>query len=341
MSADQPPKRKPAIFRPGDRELTMEAEGLHAPGPHEKDENEQKEYAGQGGIFPTAPALTDIRRGIRWGALLIMALIGLAGLSFSLWISNFIEQLFAARGWIGWSALALLSLAVIATVMLSLRELFALLRLRKLARLQGDARAASRSQDIAAARMIIASLREMFGKRKDMAWSLSRLAEYERDILDGYERLVLAERELIAPLDARARVIVSSAAKRISVVTAISPFALIDIGFVAFENMRMLRRLAVLYGGRPGTFAMLRLARMVVTHLAVTGGMAIGDDLLQQLIGHKITAKISSRLGEGVLNGALTARIGIAAMGVIRPLPYMKVKPPRFRDFAREVFRRS
>ena len=42
----------------------------------------------------------------------------------------------------------------------------------------------------------------------------------------------LAERELMTPLDQEARRLVSSAAQRVSIVTAVSPRALIDVLFV-------------------------------------------------------------------------------------------------------------
>ena len=87
----------------------------------------------------------------------------------------------------------------------------------------------------------------------------------------------------------------------------------------------MLRRLATLYGARPGTLSLLKLARMVVTHIVLTGGIALGDDVIQQVIGHGLTAKLSARLGEGMFNGALTTRIGLAAIDVCRPLPYIEV----------------
>ncbi|GBF28229.1 hypothetical protein MnTg02_03293 [bacterium MnTg02] len=108
---------------------------------------------------------------------------------------------------------------------------------------------------------------------------------------------------------------------------------------VGFENLRLLRRLATLYGGRPGTIGLIRIARMVFTHLAITGGMALSSDLIQQMIGHKLTAKISARLGEGLVNGALTARIGIAALDICRPLPFIEAQPPRFRDFLAEIMK--
>ena len=67
----------------------------------------------------------------------------------------------------------------------------------------------------------------------------------------------LAERELMGPLDAEARRLVVAAAKRVSVVTAISPRAAVDMLFVLINALALIRRLAVLYGGRPGTLGVL------------------------------------------------------------------------------------
>ena len=85
------------------------------------------------------------------------------------------------------------------------------------------------------------------------------------------------------------------------------------------RRARLIRRLSELYGGRPGTLGFIRLARDVLAHLAVTGTIAIGDSFVQQLVGHGLAARASARLGEGVVNGLMTARIGIAAMDVVRP----------------------
>jgi putative membrane protein len=70
------------------------------------------------------------------------------------------------------------------------------------------------------------------------------------------------------------------------------------------------------------TGTLIRPLRHVIGHLAITGGMAVGDSLVQQMLGHGIAAKLSQRLGEGVVNGLLTARLGLAAIDVTRPLPF-------------------
>ena len=59
-----------------------------------------------------------------------------------------------------------------------------------------------------------------------------------------------------------------------------------------------------------------------MTHLVATGAVAVGDDLIGSVAGGGVLAKVSRRFGEGVVNGALTARVGVAAIEVCRPLPF-------------------
>jgi putative membrane protein len=245
--------------------------------------------------------------------------------------------LIAREDWIGWLAVGLIGLVVFALVMIVLRELAGLARLGRLGKIKQEADTAARHNDKPLAIDVAHRLKRLYAGRHDLSWGLQRLAEHEHDIMDAGEMLRLAERTLVAPLDPLARTIVAASAKRVSVVTAVSPGALIDMLFVGAENLRMLRRLATLYGARPGTLSLLKLARMVLTHIVLTGGIALGDDVIQQVIGHGLTAKLSARLGEGLFNGALTTRIGIAAIDVCRPLPYVESQRPRFRELVAEV----
>jgi putative membrane protein len=166
-----------------------------------------------------------------------------------------------------------------------------------------------------------------------------RFREHARDVHDPGELLALADREMVAPLDRQARLLITRSAKRVATVTALSPMVLIAVTYVAVENLRLLRGLAALYGGRPGFFGMLRLAQLVFAHIVATGGVALTDDLLGQFLGQDILRRLSRRLGEGAFNGALTARIGIAAIEVIRPLPFLAANRPRVREVLGEVLR--
>jgi putative membrane protein len=68
--------------------------------------------------------------------------------------------------------------------------------------------------------------------------------------------------------------------------------------------------------------------------------MAAGDSLIQQMLGHGIAAKLSQRLGEGVLNGLLTARLGLAAIDLTRPLPFNALPRPALADLAKDLLRK-
>jgi len=282
----------------------------------------------------TSPVL---ERGWRWGSILVAAIGGLIGLATAVWLHDLVRDMMARQDWIGWTTIGLLGIAILALLIIILREGAGLARLGRLGRLRHEADAAALEGDKVLAFDVVSRLKRLYHGRKDLALGLARLAEHEADIMSAAELLRLSERTLVAPLDPLARATVAASAKRVSVVTAVSPGALIDMLFVAAENLRMLRRLATLYGARPGALSLIKLARMVVTHIVLTGGIALGDDVIQQLVGHGLTAKLSARLGEGLFNGALTTRIGLAAIDVCRPLPYIEVQRPRFRELVAEV----
>lgn len=272
------------------------------------------------------------KRRSHWLGLLMATLGGLASLAIGLAIDSLVRDLFARNDWLGWFALALVALAALALLVLVAREIAALLRLRRINAIHARAVIAADGDDREAALAVLGEIEQLYHRRPETARSRATLAGHRREIIDGRDLIALAESELLLPLDATGHRMVMNAAKRVALVTAISPRALVDLLFVGTEVLRLIRRIATLYGGRPGTIGFFRLARATMTHLAVTGGMAAGDSLVQQVLGTGIAARLSARLGEGVVNGLLTARVGIAAIEVCRPLPFINGSPPRLVD---------
>jgi putative membrane protein len=290
---------------------------------------------------PLDAPLVPVRRGFRWGTLFFTAVGGLVLLGTGLGILNLVEDLFARSESLGFLGLAFAAAATLALTVVIAREAFGLARLATIEKLHLRAAEVLLSDDRAASRAVVADLVKLAHQNPQLARARAALQNHTDDIIDGADMIKLAERELMSSLDQEARRLVSTAAQRVSVVTAVSPRALIDVLFVFVASLRMIRQLALLYGGRPGTLGMIRLMRHVIGHLAITGGMAASDSLIQQMLGHGIAAKLSQRLGEGVLNGLLTARLGLAAIDVTRPLPFTALPRPALADLAKDLLRKK
>ncbi|MEZ5756338.1 MAG: TIGR01620 family protein [Paracoccaceae bacterium] len=244
-------------------------------------------------------------------------------LSVAAW--DFVTGLLTANTLLGTVALTLVGLATLAATLLALREAATFARL---AQLDGLRQRAAESATLPEAHRLTADLAALYARRGDMAWSLSRLKERQADVLDADALLRLAEAELMAPLDTAARAEVEAAARQVATVTALVPLALADVAMALFANLRMIRRIAEIYGGRAGTLGSMRLLRRVFGHLVATGAVALTDDLIGSVAGGGVLSKLSRRFGEGVVNGALTARVGIAAMEICRPLPFAALPRP-------------
>ncbi|MDA9406920.1 MULTISPECIES: YcjF family protein [unclassified Bradyrhizobium] len=281
------------------------------------------------------------RRGFRWGALFWSGVAGLTLLGTGLGVVRLIEDLFARNESLGFVGLALAFVTMLALAVVIGREAFGLVRLATIEKLHARAAEVLISDDRKESRAIVKDLIAIAHQNPQLARARAALESHAGEIIDGADMIRLAERELMSPLDAEARRLVSSAAQRVSIVTAVSPRALFDVLFVFVASLRLIRQLARLYGGRPGALGMIRLLRHVIAHLAITGGLAASDSLVQQMLGHGIAAKLSQRLGEGMLNGLLTARLGLAAIDVTRPLPFAALPPPKLSDLATDLLRRK
>jgi putative membrane protein len=289
---------------------------------------------------PVEAAIVPAQRGFRWGAVFWSAVAGLILLGLGLGVTRLIEDLFARSEGLGFLGLAFALAAALALLIVTVREALGLARLATIEKLHARAAAVLVSDDRAESRTIVQELLKLAHQNPHLARARATLQGHADDIIDGADMIRLAERELMTPLDQEARRLVSSAAQRVSIVTAVSPRALIDVLFVFVASLRLIRQLAWLYGGRPGALGMIALMRHVIAHVAITGGMAASDSLVQQVLGHGLAAKLSQRLGEGVLNGLLTARLGLAAIEVTRPLPFTALPRPALADLAKDLLRK-
>ncbi|MHC0053368.1 YcjF family protein [Actibacterium sp. D379-3] len=273
-------------------------------------------------------AVLAARPASRLGRFFWSALLALVGFIASVTAWDFVTGLLTRNTVLGTVALGLIVAVGLALLLVALRELAGFARLQRLDGVHKAALAAIATEDLAAAQKVTARLEALYDGRDDLAWGRQRLDERKGDLFDADGLLALAEAELLAPLDIAATREVEAAARQVALVTALVPLALADLFAALTANIRMIRRIAEIYGGRAGTLGSWRLLRAVMTHLVATGAVAMGDDMLGSVAGGGVLSKISRRFGEGVVNGALTARVGVAAIEVCRPLPFVQARRP-------------
>jgi putative membrane protein len=302
----------------------------------------------EGGLEPGEAAVEIaqrkgiIRRSLlSWGGLFWSAALGFAGVAIGAWLTSAIENLFARSPALGAIGAALAGLALLALTVMAAREILGVFRQRHIAHMHAGFATARAADDATAVRRLLKDLEGLYTARPETAAARADLTAHRDSIIDGRDLCDMAEHALMRPLDAAACGEIASAAKRVSIVTTFAPRAILDVIFVAAQALRLIRRIAEIYGGRPGLLGLIKLMRAVAVHLAITANMAVGDSLIQQVVGHGIAAKLSARLGESLLNGMLTARVGLSAMAVCRPLPFAALKQPSVRDVAPFLFKKE
>ncbi|MEP3346863.1 MAG: TIGR01620 family protein [Litoreibacter sp.] len=281
----------------------------------------------EGRAMKTVAALAA-RRPSRLAKFFWSALLALVSFVASVAAWDFVNGLIARSPVLGAIALGLTGLFVLALLLIAGKEWLAIGRLKKIDGLRKEADGALATGDLKASKVVSSRLMALYANRPELEAGRAALRAREGDGFDADAVLGEAETQLLAPLDALARAEVEAAARQVATVTALVPLALADLVAALTSNLRMIRRIAEIYGGRSGTLGSWRLTKAVLTHLVATGAVAVGDDLIGSIAGGGVLSKLSRRFGEGVINGALTARVGVAAMDVCRPLSYATQDKP-------------
>jgi len=118
---------------------------------------------------------------------------------------------------------------------------------------------------------------------------------------------------------------------------AVSPLALVDMAFIAWRNLRLINRIATLYGIELGYYSRLRLFKLVLLNIAFAGASELVREIGMDWMSQDLAARLSARAAQGIGAGLLTARLGIKAMELCRPLPWIDNDKPKLGDFRREL----
>ncbi|ELY7390250.1 TIGR01620 family protein [Cronobacter universalis] len=138
-------------------------------------------------------------------------------------------------------------------------------------------------------------------------------------------------------LDSQARRAISRSAAESTLMIAVSPLALVDMAFIAWRNLRLVNRIAAIYGIELGYYSRIRLFRLVLLNMAFAGASEMVREVGLDWMSQDLAARVSARVAQGLGAGLLTARLGVKAMELCRPLPWTEDDKPRLGDFRRQL----
>ncbi|MCK0714066.1 YcjF family protein [Chromohalobacter sarecensis] len=235
-----------------------------------------------------------------------------------------------------WSALGLLALGLGGVALL--RELWRLRRLKRHTQLrdQLDAPEETTPQDIQA--LAERLRRQMHLGDDDPHWRAFQAAHQPHH--NAQETRTLLAHHLLAPRDRQARRLIARMSGETAVMVAVSPVTFFDMALMAWRNIGLIDRLAALYGLELGYASRLRLFRAVLYNMAFAGASEIATDAGMDLLSMNVAGKLSTRAGQGLGAGLLTARLGLRTLGMTRPIPFDEGESPRLADLRRELWQR-
>ncbi|SEQ43923.1 putative membrane protein [Rosenbergiella nectarea] len=141
---------------------------------------------------------------------------------------------------------------------------------------------------------------------------------------------------LVQPtFDNQARRLIRQTATQSAIMVAASPYALVDMGLVAWRSLRMINQIAKLYQVEPGYFGRIKLLRALLVNMAIAGASEWIQESSIDWLSQDLAARLSGRVAQGVGIGLLTARLGIKTMSLCRPIPWFEGEAPKVSEFRR------
>jgi putative membrane protein len=265
------------------------------------------------------------------GGAFLAALLGLEAY-------DFLVDLYERSSLLGTGFSVLLALAATGAVGYVGSEILSLRKLARLGDLRVDASHLYGSQVHGQADALLDSVERVYRDRLDLEGPIQAFHAQASDALNDGERVQLFAASVLAPLDKRAYQLVKVGARDIGALTALSPLGLLDGLIVLGRTLAMLRAIARLYGVRPGAAATTALLRRTLRNVVAAGVAELVSDAAVETLGASLLSFVSSRAGQGVVNGVLAARLGLGAMQLCRPLPFAQDQLPSLKQLRGELF---
>jgi putative membrane protein len=136
------------------------------------------------------------------------------------------------------------------------------------------------------------------------------------------ELVQLYSRVVLSKVDDKALNEVAKFSTEAVVLVALSPVAIIDMLIMLSRNLRMINKIAGLYGLKLGYWSRIKLIKQVFINMAYAGASELVADFGSDMLGAELLGKLSARFAQGLGAGMLTARLGAKTMELCRPIPF-------------------
>ncbi|ALB62887.1 Membrane protein YcjF [Cronobacter condimenti 1330] len=267
---------------------------------------------------------------------MVTAGLGLFGVSVVAQGAQWAMNAWRTQDWIALGGCVAGGLIVAAGVGALASEWRRLYRLRERAVERDEARELLASHGNGKARAFCEKLAQQAG----LTQSHPALARWHAAIHETHSdrEVVTLYAQIVQPvLDVQARSAISRSAAESTLMIAVSPLALVDMAFIAWRNLRLVNRIAAIYGIELGYYSRIRLFRLVLLNMAFAGASEMVREVGLDWMSQDLAARVSARVAQGLGAGLLTARLGVKAMELCRPLPWTQDDKPRLGDFRRQL----
>jgi putative membrane protein len=246
---------------------------------------------------------------------------------------DYLTRLIERAPLLGWPFMVLLGVAVFTAGAALWKEVFDIRRVRRAESLRATGARLATSELHGEAKPFLAALDHQLDERPKPDIQTAS----ERGLADA-EIVVLYERQVLAPRDKRAYRHVLEASRDIGLLTALSPLGLLDGVLVLWRTIIMLRAIARTYGLALSPAASISLLKNCIRNAAIAGLADAVSHAAIEHVGASLTALLSARAGQGAGNALLAGRLGLEAIRLTRPLPFIKEPQPRLAHVRAAIF---
>ncbi|SDT98522.1 TIGR01620 family protein [Halopseudomonas salegens] len=248
---------------------------------------------------------------------LLLAMVALAA------VGQWVDWTIAAWHWqplLG-AALGALGALFLVVAMLSWRDLYRQrLRMTRLQQLREQMdQALAAEQDHMPAEWL-AGVRQLY-----QGTALQMQLEQALDGLDAAHSAAEIQGRLnqlfYSSLDQQARQLIRREASGTGVLVATSPWVAVDLLLVVWRNVRLVQRLALLFGLPAGQLNRWRLLAHVLRNIALAGSSELAIGALSDSLLAGMLEKLAARVGQGIGVGLYSARLGHFTLDLCRVVP--------------------